>query len=368
MLRKKHFKVDVAMGEFTEPGHRLRGMPWLTLSSIGIGTYLGAEDAATDSQVAAAIVKAVTTGINVIDTASNYRHGRAEKSVGDALYSLFNDNSKYGFKREMLFISTKAGFISNDIAGKLVKEGKIGETDIVSGLNCIHPACIIASLDHSLISMHIKTVDLLYLHNAAEVQLPVLGRTQFMNRLKTAFITLEELRSKNKIRAYGMATWACFRSPPNSEQHLSLQAVVELAQQVGGINHGFRYIQIPINFGMPEAWKERWQITANQTYSSSLWVAAMNNVGVFGSGPLGEASLLKDEKTISAVQQINQLSGVSGTGSKLLQLARSTPGIVASLVGMKGQNHVDENLMLNFLNPIDIDEMTLMYTQIYGAQ
>ena len=41
------------------PGHSMRGDPWLTLSSAGIGTYLGAEDAATDEVVASAVITSV---------------------------------------------------------------------------------------------------------------------------------------------------------------------------------------------------------------------------------------------------------------------------------------------------------------------
>ena len=41
------------------PGHSMRGDPWLTLSSVGVGTYIGAEDAATDEMVASAVITSV---------------------------------------------------------------------------------------------------------------------------------------------------------------------------------------------------------------------------------------------------------------------------------------------------------------------
>lgn len=41
------------------PGHTLRSDPWLTLSSLGVGTYLGAEDDETDEMVASAIILSV---------------------------------------------------------------------------------------------------------------------------------------------------------------------------------------------------------------------------------------------------------------------------------------------------------------------
>ncbi len=59
-----------------------KGIWW---SSLGIGTYLGTPDSQTDKSVAQAIIHSVDNGINVIDTAINYRREQAERSVGVAL-------------------------------------------------------------------------------------------------------------------------------------------------------------------------------------------------------------------------------------------------------------------------------------------
>ena len=58
----------------------------LTLSSIGIGTYLGNADDSTDALVTEAIKKSVMIGVNVIDTAINYRSQKADcrKGLNDA--------------------------------------------------------------------------------------------------------------------------------------------------------------------------------------------------------------------------------------------------------------------------------------------
>ncbi len=45
----------------------------LTLSNVGIGTYLGNPDDQTDQLVINAIKKSILSGINVIDTAINYK-------------------------------------------------------------------------------------------------------------------------------------------------------------------------------------------------------------------------------------------------------------------------------------------------------
>jgi diketogulonate reductase-like aldo/keto reductase len=54
----------------------------LALSSIGIGTYLGNPDEATDTNYTNAVVRAVQLGVNVIDSAANYRFQRSERSIG----------------------------------------------------------------------------------------------------------------------------------------------------------------------------------------------------------------------------------------------------------------------------------------------
>ena len=41
------------------------------------------------------------------------------------------------------------------------------------------------------------------------------------------------------MQAYGMATWDCFRKSLQ-DGGLQLQRIVQLAESVGGKNHGFR--------------------------------------------------------------------------------------------------------------------------------
>ena len=91
------------------PGH-FREQHGLWLSSLGIGTYLGEADARTDQAYTDAIVAAVESGANVIDSAINYRLQRSERSVGAALAEL----ARRGFAREELLVCTKGGFLTPD--------------------------------------------------------------------------------------------------------------------------------------------------------------------------------------------------------------------------------------------------------------
>ena len=71
--------------------NHFRQFSGLTLSSLGIGTYLGNADNETDILVKEAIKKSVLSGINVIDTAINYRSQKAERSVRGAVSELIEE-------------------------------------------------------------------------------------------------------------------------------------------------------------------------------------------------------------------------------------------------------------------------------------
>lgn len=56
-----------------------------------------------------------------------------------------------------------------------------------------------------------------------------------------------------------MATFNCFRSPPEEEGiHVSLRKVDEIARKVGGGNNRFNFIQVPVNAVAMEAVFEEW--------------------------------------------------------------------------------------------------------------
>src|SRR5690606_5145529 len=88
-------------------GHFRQGQG-LWVSSIGLGTYLGHYDDRTDDAYRAAIKRAVVLGVNVIDTAANYRFQRSERAIGEALEEIFASGSA---KREEIVVSTKGGYL-----------------------------------------------------------------------------------------------------------------------------------------------------------------------------------------------------------------------------------------------------------------
>src|ERR1044072_990052 len=83
----------------------------LRLSSIGIGTYLGNADEATDVRYRDAVVRAVQLGVNVIDSAANYRFRRRRAWVGRSLKIL---PPSHDFGGEGWVLGTKGVFLPFD--------------------------------------------------------------------------------------------------------------------------------------------------------------------------------------------------------------------------------------------------------------
>jgi hypothetical protein len=165
-----------------------RRLDGLTLSSVGLGTYLGAPDDAADRRYVAAVERAIALGINVLDTAINYRHQRSERAVGRA---------------------TTGGFLPLP-ARELADVARADE--IVAGCHCIAPRYLADQIARSRRNLGIETIDIYYLHNP-EMQLEEVTHDVFAQRVRAAFEVLEQARADGAIVRYGAATWNGFRTP-----------------------------------------------------------------------------------------------------------------------------------------------------------
>lgn len=79
-------------------------------------------------------------------------------------------------------------------------------------------------------------------------------------------------------------------------------------------------------------------------------------VAVFSSGPLKEKELLEDKAMLLALDESPELANVQGPGAKLLQIARSVPGLGTVFVGHKTPAHVEENVALTRTLPLTSDQ------------
>ncbi|MDQ3947748.1 MAG: aldo/keto reductase [Thermoproteota archaeon] len=348
--------MDYAISQ-RRPRSHFKPFDSLQLSSIGMGTYLGQLSEEDDQAVENAVYQSVKSGaVNVIDTAINYRAMRSEKSIGRALLRLVNDRI---ISRDQVFVSTKNGYITNDgdypnidvmeyIHRMYIQTEVITVDDISSGYNVINPNYLTKCIDKSLMNMHISTIDLVYIHNAFESWYQDVSREQFMEMLAKAFEVYEKYRDKNKIRYYGMATWTCFRVPSSSPEYLSLEQAVKSAESVGGQDHGFRFIQLPYNLAYSEALLLRNQSVGSEENLTILQAAAKLNIGIFTSIPLFQGRLLRS--------QIPDYGNITDPVAKLLQIIRSSPSVIAPLIGQKKVEHVEENLKTANMPPLSEEE------------
>jgi len=328
------------------------GWDGLTLASVGLGTYLGEPDAATDARYAAAIPRYLALGGNVIDSAINYRFQRSERAIGEALAAAIRAGD---VARDEVVVCTKGGYLSFDGDWPADPDGWVRETFIDSGLvrpeeivegHCMTPAYLRHQIAQSQKNLQVECIDLYYLHNP-EGQRAVVGESEFRARLREAFAALEVAVAQGAIAAYGTATWNGYRAQPHAPDYLSLQTVLEVARDVIGDQHHFRAVQLPLNFQMVEALGRRNQPGADGP-QSFLEVAADHGVTVIASASLLQSRLLG--RLPDALRA--RFDGCATDAQRALQFVRSTPGLTTALAGMSRAEHVEENMQLIRLAPM----------------
>ena len=335
----------------------------LWFSSIGVGTYLGDPDEDTDRRYTEAVVRAVELGANVIDTAANYRFQRSELSIDAALNQLANA----GFAREEIIICTKGGYLPfrgsppGDVRGYVeetfIDTGIATWGDIAGGAHCMTPRYLENQLEQSLGNMNLSCIDVYYVHNP-ESQLNAVSHDEFWRRLRAAFEFLEQSVGNGKIRNYGVATWNGFRAEPDAQSYHSLESMVEIAREIAGDEHHFRFTQLPVNLAMPEALFFQNQSVGDE-YVSTVEAAHSFGVNVIASG-----SIMQGQVARGLPEAIRQALGSLATDAQAgIQFVRSAPGITTALVGMSHVAHVEENLELLRVASASPNDLLSVYEQ-----
>jgi len=343
------------------PGH-FRETQKLSVSSLGIGTYLGQPDDKTDGNYAASVIAAVENGINVIDAAINYRFQRSERSIGSALKQL----AQKGFAREEFLVCTKGGYLTPDGAmpadpneyfyREYIQPGIFKPNEIVQGSHCMTPRFLENQLGRSLRNLGLDSVDVYYLHNP-ETQLSEVSRPDFMERVRDAFIYLESAAAAGKIQFYGMATWNGFRQEATARESLQLGEVEQLARDIAGEKHRFRFVQLPFNLAMTEA------LTLGNQAIGDESKTVMEAASELGITLIASASLLQGQVARNLPPFVAQALGLQDDAERALQFARSSPGITTALVGMSRPEHVRANARIIGMPPATVDEFSKLFSR-----
>ncbi|MEP6992921.1 MAG: aldo/keto reductase [Acidobacteriota bacterium] len=340
------------------PGHFHDAWGGLSLSSIGLGTYLGDEDEATDAGYEACVAAGLAAGINVFDTAINYRGQRSERAIGRALARAFAEKS---VRRDEVFVSTKGGYLPHDaqdprparryVAETFRDSGLAPEAEIAQGCHCMAPGYIADQIERSRANLQLESIDLYYLHNV-ETQLGAVDARAFRQRLAAAAAVLEEEASEGRIGAWGLATWDGLRVPPEHPEHLSLSETLDVAREVGGKEHHFRGIQLPFNLGMAQALVYRSQQLGEQRLCA-LDFARESRLAVFGSASMLQGRLAGNlpEEVLSAFPE------ATTSAQCAIQFSRSAPGMTAALVGVSSPDHASEDFSLARVAPAQAEQV-----------
>jgi aryl-alcohol dehydrogenase-like predicted oxidoreductase len=333
------------------------------MSSLGLGTYLGQTDDASDRHYCDAIQNALRSGINVLDTAINYRHQRSERNIGESLRDLVSSGELH---RDEIVVCTKAGFLPFDsvlppdprayFKSEYIDSGILDPKELAGGMHCMHPKYLRDQLERSRRNLGLATIDVFYVHNP-ESQLGQVTSETFISRLKQAFRMLEDATRERLIQYYGIASWNAFRVGRSEQGYMNLETCASIARELAGERHHFRFIQMPFSLAMPEAWAANSQPVLKRN-TCALEAAARLGVAVVGSATLSQGQLV-DGLPGALAQKL----GMANDAARAVQFARSAPGLTTSLIGMGRPEHVAENLRVAEHPPMPADAWEALFTR-----
>jgi len=204
-------------------------------------------------------------------------------------------------------------------------------------------------------NLGVETIDIYYLHNP-ETQRINNTRETFRRRMLDAFEALEQAVERGAIACYGVATWTAFRSPPDAPDFLSVTELYGLAYQVAGDANHFRFVQMPYNLVMTEAFAlENQQI--GDAFYSPIEAAREFDLTVVTSAALKQGTLASP--FMADLRPF--FPDLATDAQRALQFARSTPGVTSALVGMSQVTHVEENLRLSQVPPAPLDTIRSLF-------
>ena len=313
-----------------------------------------------------ALKKALLSGINVIDTSANYADGGSERLVGQVLNHLVLAKK---IKREEVVVISKVGYLQGENYSLSQQRKKEGQpfSDLVlydEGLeHCIHPEFLAEQLTRSLERLGLEKLDCYLLHNpeyylnwAKSEKVPkARARTEYLRRIRIAFLHLEEEVRAGRINYYGVSS-NTFPRPKEHFDFTSLADIWEIAQEISPQHH-FRIIQFPLNLFETAGVTEK-----NQPRGQSVVEFAIDKgLGILTNRPLNairEDRLVRLAENVwqgDAIRQVEEFkskvagldkswSNIPNLSQLALRVLRSTAGITSVLMGMRREEYIEDVL------------------------
>jgi len=253
---KEHATID-ATADFAARhapvSYATLGRTGLRVSQAGFGGY---RINSAVSRHKKALYAAIRSGINLIDTSTNYADGGSETLVGQVLEELTASGE---VNRRQIIVISKVGYLQGEnfvLSQQRKNEGRPFQDLVAYGrglAHCIHPEFIEDQLTRSLARLKLKTLDGYLLHNpeyylgwAQKSGLPLKSaQSEYYRRIRAAFEQLEKEVDKGRIRFYGISS-NTFPGAASDPEFTCLETVWEIAEAVSA-DHHFGVVQMPFN-------------------------------------------------------------------------------------------------------------------------
>lgn len=279
------------ISNFPEIKYKHLGKTEYTVSICGFGCYR-IDDGVPQHQKA--LEKALLSGINLIDTSSNYSDGGSEIIVGKVLNKLFSDNQ---IRRDEVIVVSKGGYlqgsnlklgIEKEQSGKVFKDVVKCSPDL---WHCISSEFLENQITLSLQRLNLEKIDVYLLHNPeyfltySIISDPERREREYYRRIKDAFIHLEKEVKLGRISYYGISS-NTFGEKETKSTFTSLEKVISIANEISDNNH-FAVVQLPMNLIENGGMNILNQQNGTKTF---LQFAGENNIGVLVNRPLNAIS------------------------------------------------------------------------------
>ncbi len=340
----------------------------LLFSKLGIGTF-NQEPYKEENYLfhyIEGVKQAVRSGINLIDTASNYRYGESEKEIGIALQELFKSGE---ITRENVIVCSKGGFIQLSypfpanpyewINKNIIDAALASSQDIEIDQHCMTPDFLEYSCKKSLTNLQLEALDIYFLHNP-EMQLVRLGKEAFYKEIENIFTRFESLADEGLFKYYGVAVWNAFILDSNEAEYISLKRLVQIAQKVGGENHRFKYIQTPFNIAKTQIYSINTQKVDNQP-CTLIQAAKKLGIDIIGSSSLLQMNLFKKSFNSEVGFILDESMTLENDIQLALQFVRSTSGVLSSLFASKAPVHIKNNVKIASIKATPPSRYNLLY-------
>jgi uncharacterized protein YyaL (SSP411 family)/aryl-alcohol dehydrogenase-like predicted oxidoreductase len=255
----------------------------LTVSRFGFGGYR-VDDRSDEHR--SAMTLALTSGVNLIDTSTNYADGHSEQLVGSVLGTLLREGR---LGRDEVVVVTKIGYVQGRALETAKSRDRPFPEMVTLGedlLHCIHPEWLEAQLTDSLARMGLETVDVCLLHNPEYFLTKGTGygenleaaRTEFYRRLGAAFGHLEAETRRGRVSYYGVSSNTAIE-PSADRDATDLSRMIEAARGGAGSGNRFRVLEVPMNLLESGAFLEKSVAGGRSTleYASAQGIAVLVN-------------------------------------------------------------------------------------------